>query len=107
VLCTSNAPRNRRSIPVSATVGAWRSLVAHTLGVRVVAGSNPAAPTNSKPKRFKAFLRILVQNRIALRPRLWGLLWGPCLKIDDCRFARALQRRDSVPARLRPDMGVA
>ena len=25
--------------------GAWRSLVAHTLGVRVVAGSNPAAPT--------------------------------------------------------------
>lgn len=24
----------------------WRSLVAHTLGVRVVAGSNPAAPTN-------------------------------------------------------------
>jgi RHS repeat-associated protein len=26
-------------------VGAWRSLVAHTLGVRVVAGSNPAAPT--------------------------------------------------------------
>jgi hypothetical protein len=28
------------------TVGAWRSLVAHTLGVRVVAGSNPAAPTN-------------------------------------------------------------
>ena len=27
-------------------VGAWRSLVAHTLGVRVVAGSNPAAPTN-------------------------------------------------------------
>ena len=29
------------------SVGAWRSLVAHTLGVRVVAGSNPAAPTNS------------------------------------------------------------
>src|SRR5216683_5302307 len=28
-------------------VGAWRSLVAHTLGVRVVAGSNPAAPTNA------------------------------------------------------------
>jgi hypothetical protein len=26
-------------------VGAWRRLVAHTLGVRVVAGSNPAAPT--------------------------------------------------------------
>ena len=27
-------------------VGAWRSLVAHLLGVQVVAGSNPAAPTN-------------------------------------------------------------
>jgi hypothetical protein len=32
------------------TVGAWRSLVAHTLGVRVVAGSNPAAPTNNLDK---------------------------------------------------------
>ncbi len=27
-------------------VGAWRSLVAHTLGVGVVGGSNPLAPTN-------------------------------------------------------------
>jgi hypothetical protein len=27
----------------------WRRLVAHTLGVRVVAGSNPATPTNSNP----------------------------------------------------------
>ena len=35
--------RAREIIPV----GAWRRLVAHTLGVRVVAGSNPAAPTNS------------------------------------------------------------
>ena len=37
-------PRRTRSSTF--TVGAWRSLVAHTLGVRVVAGSNPAAPTN-------------------------------------------------------------
>ena len=28
-------------------LGAWRSLVAHSLGVRVVVGSNPAAPTFS------------------------------------------------------------
>ena len=28
-------------------VGAWRSLVAHSLGVRVVVGSNPAAPTKT------------------------------------------------------------
>ena len=26
-------------------IGGWRSLVAHTLGVRGVAGSNPAVPT--------------------------------------------------------------
>jgi hypothetical protein len=39
-------------------VGVWRSLVAHTLGVRVVAGSNPATPTNqnsSKSKNFRSF----------------------------------------------------
>jgi hypothetical protein len=29
----------------SATVGTWRSLVARTLGVREVAGSNPVVPT--------------------------------------------------------------
>ncbi|SVC02312.1 uncharacterized protein METZ01_LOCUS255166 [marine metagenome] len=27
------------------SIGAWRSLVAHTAGGRAVAGSNPAAPT--------------------------------------------------------------
>ena len=36
-------------------VGAWRSLVAHTLGVRVVAGSNPAAPTNKTVNKFRVF----------------------------------------------------
>jgi hypothetical protein len=35
----------------------WRSLVAHTLGVRVVAGSNPAAPTKQKPNIIKQFSR--------------------------------------------------
>ena len=34
------------------SVGAWRSLVARTLGVREVAGSNPAAPTISSSKIF-------------------------------------------------------
>jgi hypothetical protein len=29
----------------------WRSLVAHTLGVRVVAGSNPATPTKQFPSQ--------------------------------------------------------
>ncbi len=34
--------------------GTWRSLVAHSLGVRVVAGSNPAVPTkpSSRPCGF-------------------------------------------------------
>lgn len=39
-------PAKRRRKSDAIEVGAWRSLVAHTLGVRVVAGSNPAAPTN-------------------------------------------------------------
>ncbi len=30
--------------------GAWRRLVAHSLGVRVVVGSNPAAPIVAKAK---------------------------------------------------------
>ena len=30
-------------------IGAWRSLVAHLLGVQVVAGSNPVAPTANGP----------------------------------------------------------
>jgi hypothetical protein len=42
---------------VRKSVGAWRSLVAHTLGVRVVAGSNPAAPTNQKSNIIKHFSR--------------------------------------------------
>jgi hypothetical protein len=32
-------------------VGVWRRLVAHSLGVRVVAGSNPATPTISMNPR--------------------------------------------------------
>ena len=39
-------PADRSRAIEAPRVGAWRSLVAHTLGVRVVAGSNPAAPTN-------------------------------------------------------------
>jgi hypothetical protein len=40
------------------SVGAWRSLVAHTLGVRVVAGSNPAAPTNKLFGKISSFTNI-------------------------------------------------
>ena len=39
-------------------VGVWRSLVAHTLGVRVVAGSNPATPTNLKSCKSKEFSEV-------------------------------------------------
>src|SRR5260370_337771 len=41
-----------------ASVGVWRSLVAHTLGVRVVAGSNPATPTKIK-KSFRDLCSVL------------------------------------------------
>ena len=44
-------PLSRMVFPV----GAWRSLVAHTLGVRVVAGSNPAAPTKRIVSRRRFF----------------------------------------------------
>ncbi len=44
-----------REYIVAACVGVWRSLVAHTLGVRVVAGSNPATPTNLKSSKSKGF----------------------------------------------------
>ncbi len=40
-------------------VGAWRSLVARTLGVREVAGSNPAAPT--------IFYLLTTQPRVPMR----------------------------------------
>src|SRR5262249_47338223 len=42
------SPRPRRRKPIRRKrfgVGAWRSLVAHLLGVQVVGGSNPLAPT--------------------------------------------------------------
>ena len=34
-------------LPLRFSFGAWRRLVAHSLGVRVVVGSNPAAPISS------------------------------------------------------------
>ena len=43
---------------VGILVGAWRSLVARTLGVREVAGSNPAAPTISSSQLSKIFSRV-------------------------------------------------
>ena len=47
-------------------VGAWRSLVARTLGVREVAGSNPAAPTifstATKPNSYHALISFFVRR---------------------------------------------
>ncbi len=54
-------------------LGAWRSLVAHTLGVRVVAGSNPAAPTRMK-RRGESSL-----GRDWSRSRRCGCLHSRCL----------------------------
>jgi hypothetical protein len=36
------------------TVGAWRSLAAHLAGGQGVGGSNPLAPTSTKPSLFVA-----------------------------------------------------
>lgn len=36
--------RSSMDVPLRFSFGAWRRLVAHSLGVRVVVGSNPAAP---------------------------------------------------------------
>ncbi len=40
-------------IPTTERVGTWRSLVAHSAGGRVVAGSNPAVPTLLRRKRIR------------------------------------------------------
>src|SRR5208282_6931203 len=40
-------------------VGVWRRLVAHSLGVRVVAGSNPATPTTSNSPQIQCVAPIL------------------------------------------------
>jgi hypothetical protein len=53
-----NQPSRKRE------VGAWRSLVAHLLGVQGVVGSNPAAPTILNPiKTLKSSETIVINNK--------------------------------------------
>src|SRR6185503_626837 len=55
----AGAARTHRVVPgvTSSPVGAWRSLVAHLLGVQGVPGSNPGAPTNSSRGPRESCLR--------------------------------------------------
>jgi hypothetical protein len=58
-----NSGESRDRAVETSRVGAWRRLVAHTLGVCVVAGSNPAAPTN-----LKSFVSDISSELIARLP---------------------------------------
>ena len=43
------AQRNCQGAKIDASIGAWRSLVAHLHGVQGAPGSNPGAPTEQMP----------------------------------------------------------
>ena len=74
-------------------VGAWRSLVAHTLGVRVVAGSNPAAPTNQNPNVTKYFSIISVRENFARIRQLRGILSSELDRLLEANLTPALPER--------------
>ena len=64
-----------------ARVGTWRSLVAHTLGVRGVGGSNPLVPTTlhmvsrrnqrAKNKSICEYIKMLYYSPLKQRPGLF------------------------------------
>src|SRR5258708_6692 len=70
-----------------ASVGVWRSLVAHTLGVRVVAGSNPATPTKIK-KSFRDLCSVLTAGGRRCAMDFGTLIFTkPERAISDVRYA--------------------
>jgi hypothetical protein len=73
--------------------GTWRSLVARTLGVREVAGSNPVVPTNQKGfpvRNRKAFVisataDLLFTSAVFwLSPPYYCSLSGGCWQVSSC-----------------------
>src|SRR5262245_6737097 len=88
--------------PLTPTVGAGRSLVAHLLGVQGVVGSNPAAPTNNlgldrtrearAPVSFRRSCGALAQRTTGVQASypVHGLLVVPT------SLNRRSQRRDHV-----------
>src|SRR5262249_21342747 len=72
----------RRSAGLDSTPhGAWRSLVAHPLWERKVAGSNPAAPIRHHWKRYKA--------HIGRRPHASRSVTAPSRSRADRRYGSA------------------
>ena len=69
-----------------------------TLGVRVVAGSNPAAPTNQKPNEIKPFCPTWLSTRQS-KPDV-GIFWGLYLKVGLSAVFLPLQGRNGVTPRL-------
>jgi hypothetical protein len=49
--------------------------------VRVVAGSNPATPTNQIPNKINRLAPVLIESPIIDFTQLWGILWGLRSKI--------------------------
>src|SRR5206468_2621774 len=68
--------------------GTWRSLVARTLGVREVAGSNPVVPT--KVKRLSASAESLFRSQILSAETVWVNSHFPALRAHRFGLARRL-----------------
>jgi hypothetical protein len=75
--------------------------------VRVVAGSNPATPTNQIPNKISYLALILIDVPITDFSQLWGILWGLRSKIGIRRRIASFERRYRLPARLGTDVGVS
>jgi hypothetical protein len=86
-------------------VGVWRSLVAHTLGVRVVGRSNRLTPTNSKLHADKASLNTLVQLRRTRSSPDCGPFCGPSFSKEV--FFQGIQCSYRIAPSLRPYVRVA
>jgi hypothetical protein len=81
-------PRVATNSDACQMVGVWRSLVAHTLGVRVVAGSNPATPTNLNLQSNQLFIRCVSSGMDWQDRPIVGSLLQFCLFSQSLKFER-------------------
>src|SRR6202044_2040963 len=86
---------------VSASVGAWLSLVEHLVRDEGVAGSNPAAPTNTFPKTISPLQSSRRRRRGAIRPhqKVGRDFPGGADLLDHLQSKRAPARQDFGSAR--------